>query len=124
MLWAITKRGDRNVEAATASSFTRAENLDEVHAMLSTLGIGAGWNRREPSLWPQPKKNFLPAHWSYGLARAALEAAGRYVSTELAERRNLLLGNPVSPNTYGTARTIVAAYQMVKAHEKAQSHRH
>jgi gentisate 1,2-dioxygenase len=112
------------VEAVTASAFTGAENLEQVHTMLGTLGIGAGWNRREPSLWAHPKKNFVPAHWSYGVARAALEAAGRFVNTELAERRNLILGNPVSTNTYGTARTIVAAYQMVKAHEEAQSHRH
>jgi gentisate 1,2-dioxygenase len=112
------------VEAVTASDFTGAENIEQVHAKLHTLGIGAGWNRREPSIWAHPKQNFLPAHWSYGVARAALEAAGKFVSTELAERRNLILGNPVAPDTYGTARTIVAAYQMVKAHEAARSHRH
>jgi gentisate 1,2-dioxygenase len=112
------------VEAVTAADFLAAQNLDQLQSMLRTLGVGAGWNRREPSIWAHPKQNFVPAHWSYGVARAALEAAGRFVSTELAERRNLILGNPVAPDTYGTARTIVAAYQMVKAHEAARSHRH
>lgn len=112
------------MKAVTASDFLAAENLDQVHAKLRALGVGAGWNRPEPAIWSHPKQNFLPAHWSYAVARAALEAAGRFVSTELAERRNLILGNPVAPNTYGTARTIVAAYQMVKAHETARSHRH
>lgn len=112
------------MEAVTASDFVGAANLDQVHSKLRALGIGAGWDRREPAIWPQPKRNFIPAHWSYAVARAALEAADRFVSTELAQRRNLILGNPVAPNTYGTARTIVAAYQMVKAHEAARSHRH
>jgi gentisate 1,2-dioxygenase len=42
----------------------------------------------------------------------------------LAERRNLILANPIPGNTYGTARTLVAAYQMVRPHETARSHRH
>ena len=46
------------------------------------------------------------------------------VNTELAERRNLILANPSPANSYATVRTLVAAYQMVKAGETARSHRH
>ena len=43
---------------------------------------------------------------------------------EQAERRNLIMVNPIEGNIYATSRNIVAAYQMVKAGEKARSHRH
>jgi gentisate 1,2-dioxygenase len=94
--------------------------LDE----LERFGAEPGWAKTEPSLWPEPRRNFLPAHWSYRRGKAALEAASRLVSTELAERRNLILFNPVKGNRYATARTIVAAYQMVLPGETARSHRH
>lgn len=109
---------------ATPEAFARADSLETLYGLLDGIGIGAGWNKPTPSLYPAPKREFVPAHWSYALAKPALEAAGRYVSTELAERRNLILPNPVPGNTYATARTLVAAYQMVKAGEQARSHRH
>lgn len=108
---------DRRELAATKS-------IEELHTLLAAAGLGPGWNKPEPSFWPAPKKSFLPAHWSYGLAKPALDAAGRFVSTELAERRNLILSNPVPGNTYATTRTLVAAYQMVERGEVARSHRH
>lgn len=98
--------------------------MEALYALLNAAGIGAGWNKPTPSLYPAPRREFMPAHWSYGIAKAALDAAGRYVSTELAERRNLILANPTEGNSYATARTLVAAYQMVKGGEAARSHRH
>lgn len=108
----------------TAQAFNAAASMEELYALLARCGIENGWNKPEPSLWPLPKKDFLPAHWSWGVGRAALDAAGRFVNTELAERRNLILANPVPGNKYPTVRTLVAAYQMVKAGEVARSHRH
>ena len=107
-----------------AEDFVRAANLDEIYALLGRLGIENGWAKKSPSLWAQPAKSFRPAHWSYGPAKAALDSAGRFVNTELAERRNLILVNPLPGNAYPTVRTLVAAYQMVKAGETAKSHRH
>lgn len=104
--------------------FARAENLDQLYGLLGEAGFENGWNKREPSLWPLPRKGFLPAHWSFAQARSALAAAGKFVSTETAERRNLILANPLPNNHYPTVRTLVAAYQMVKANETARSHRH
>lgn len=106
------------------TEFAAARSIDEVHALLDTAGMGPGWKKREPAIWPAPRKHFMPAHWSYAVAKPALDAAGRFVSTELAERRNLILSNPVPGNSYATARTLVAAYQMVEPGEVARSHRH
>src|SRR6516164_1016670 len=70
------------------------------------------------------RTTFLPAHWSWSTARTALDAAARLVDTQDAERRNLTLYNPLPGNAYGTAPTIIAAYQMIKGFEAARSHRH
>jgi gentisate 1,2-dioxygenase len=98
--------------------------LQELYGKLADVGMGPGWNKPAPSLWPEPRKTFMPAHWQYGLARGALDAAGRLINTGLAERRNLILFNPVEGNSYATVRTLVAAYQMIMPGEWARSHRH
>ena len=108
----------------TPDKFAVARNMDELYSLLNEAHMGPGWNKPEPSMYPTPKKSFVPAHWPYRIARAALDCAARYVKTEFAERRNLILNNPVPGNTYATAPTIVAAYQMIKGHETARSHRH
>lgn len=104
--------------------FNRAGNMEELLSLLGRAGIENGWAKREPSMYAQPKKKFVPAQWTFAQARAALDAAGRFVNTELAERRNLILNNPVEGNHYPTVTTLVTAYQMVKAGEVARSHRH
>jgi len=107
-----------------AGRFAQTDSVDELHRLLVETRMVPGWNKPEPSFPMTPGKSFLPAHWSYGRAKPALDAAGRFVSTEIAERRNLILSNPVPGNSYATARTLVAAYQMVDRHETARSHRH
>jgi gentisate 1,2-dioxygenase len=99
-------------------------SLAELYGKLDRVGMGPGWNKPTPSLWPAPRKTFVPAHWHYELARGALDAAGRPINTALAERRNLILFNPAEGNTYGTVRTLVAAYQMIMPGEWARVHRH
>lgn len=99
-------------------------SLEELYGKLDLIGIAPGWAKKTPSLYPTPKKNFQPAHWKYEQARGALDAAGRLINTELAERRNLILFNPASGESYGTVRTMVTAYQMILPGEWARSHRH
>src|ERR1700681_2505691 len=48
----------------------------------------------------------------------------RLINTALAERRSLILFNPAEGNSYGTVRTLVAAYQMIMPGEWARVHRH
>jgi gentisate 1,2-dioxygenase len=110
--------------AVTAQSFNDAASMQELYDLLAACKIENGWNKPEPSLYAFPKKEFLPAHFSWEIGRAALDAAGRFVNTALAERRNLILANPVEGNKYPTVKTLVAAYQMVKGGEVARSHRH
>src|ERR1700730_13524937 len=112
------------MSSPSQSDLARSGSLQELYDKLETVGMGAGWNKPTPSLWPSPRKTLVPAHWKYELARGALDAAGRLINTELAERRNLILYNPVPGNEYATTRTLLAAYQMILPGEKARSHRH
>jgi gentisate 1,2-dioxygenase len=108
----------------TTISLRSAPSLEQLYPLLAERAIGAGWNKPEPAMWPQPKKNFLPFAWHYNDAAAAFEAASKLVSTEQAERRNLILVNPVAGNIYSTLRTLVVAYQSILPGESARSHRH
>ena len=98
--------------------------LEDLYSNLDTCHIQAGWAKAEPSLWDAPRKSYRPMHWNWEEGRAALGAAGRLVDTELAERRNLILFNPVEGNRYATVRTMICAYQMILPGEVARSHRH
>lgn len=101
-----------------------APTLDVLYTELQHRAMAPGWSKPTPSLWTAPRKTFLPARWCYAEAKAALDAAGRLVSTEDAERRNLILVNPVAGNAYATTRTLVVAYQMIMPGERARTHRH
>jgi gentisate 1,2-dioxygenase len=112
------------MKAPSRDDLAQSGTLEELYGKLGEIGIAPGWAKSTPSLWPAPKKNFAPAHWKYEQARGALDAAGRLINTELAERRNLILFNPATTNSYGTVRTMVSAYQMIMPGEWARSHRH
>src|SRR5262245_26082186 len=85
---------------------------------LGRQSFSPGWARPEPAMWPLPKPKFKPAVWRYASARAALDQAGEFVPVEQAERRNLIMVNPIAGNIYATSRNLVAAYQMVKAGDR------
>jgi gentisate 1,2-dioxygenase len=105
-------------------AFHTAASLPELYGMLDQVQMKNGWNKPTPSLYPEPKERFIPARWRYADARAALHKAGDLVDPKWAERRNLIMANPVEGNDYPTVATLVGAYQMVKGHETARSHRH
>ena len=109
----------------TATALPGMDTLPGLENSVGSLNLTPGWIRRaKPLLWPQMKSDFVPAHWKWRDARAALNAASRVISTELAERRNLILRNPVPGNDFATLRTMVCAYQTILPGEKARSHRH
>jgi gentisate 1,2-dioxygenase len=112
------------MSSPSQADLARSGTLEELYGKLGEVGMGPGWNKPTPSLWPAPRKTLVPAHWKYELARGALDAAGRLINTALAERRNLILFNPADGNTYATVRTLVAAYQMIMPGEWARAHRH
>ncbi len=112
------------MQVPSRDELAQSGTLEDLYGKLGRIGIAPGWAKSTPSLWPAPRRHFAPAHWKYEQARGALDAAGRLINTELAERRNLILFNPASTNSYGTVRTMVAAYQMIMPGEWARSHRH
>jgi len=99
--------------------------LDDLYYELGKVDMTAGWiDRDTPILRSQPTTDFRPMHWRYRQSKEALDIAGRLINTKLAERRNLIMRNPVEPNDIATTRTLVSAYQMILPGEKARSHRH
>jgi gentisate 1,2-dioxygenase len=112
------------MQIPSRDELAQSGTLEELYGKLGAIGIAPGWAKPTPSLWPTPRKTYAPAHWAYEQARGALDAAGRLINTELAERRNLILFNPAAENNYGTVRTLVAAYQMIMPGEWARAHRH
>jgi gentisate 1,2-dioxygenase len=91
---------------------------------LGQRAFSPGWAKKKPQMWPTPVSRYVPAVWRYADARAALDQASSFVSPEFAERRNLIMVNPIAENIYPTSRNLVAAYQLVLPGETARSHRH
>ena len=75
---------------------TDIPTLDALYAESKRLDVTPGWIKRDkPLLWREPKSDFVPAHWRYQPIKHALDAAGDLIPVELAERRNLVLRNPI-----------------------------
>jgi gentisate 1,2-dioxygenase len=59
---------------------------------LTARSLMVGWARREQ---PAGSKSEMQVHvWRAAEARAALREASRFVGTDVAERRNLIMVNP------------------------------
>jgi gentisate 1,2-dioxygenase len=112
-----TRGGDGDLRDLTS--------LDDLEAQVGQLNLTPGWVKRPvPILRREPHSAFVPAHWKYAEAKAAMDAAGRLIGTDLAERRNFVMRNPIPGNDYATLRTLVSAYQTILPGETARSHRH
>lgn len=102
-----------------------AGTLPALEAKIASLNMSPGWLKREtPLLYAEMKSQFLPAQWKYAEARKLMVQAGKELGTDLAERRNFLMRNPLAGNDFATLRTIVCAYQTVLSGETAMSHKH
>jgi len=99
-------------------------DLESLYAAIDDMSMEGGWHRKTPSLWPEPRPNFLPHLWQYKKVKTILETAGPLVDHKMADRRNLTLTNPLPGNWYATVRTLVAAYQSIRPGERADAHRH
>jgi len=104
--------------------------LEALYAETGKISTTPGWLRRDETA-PAGKQQsaYAAAHWRYDLCKAMLDAAGRLIDVSLAERRNLVMCNPIEgPAGSGagvmTTKSLVAAYQMILPGEKAPSHRH
>lgn len=111
--------------APTLDEFRNAPDLDTLTERLAARDMTPGWIPREqPILWPESKSAYKVAHWRWDECKAAMDGAAKLIDTELAERRNLVLRNPIPDNDFATTRTLVNAYQTILPGEAARSHRH
>ncbi|MEJ7930040.1 cupin domain-containing protein [Ramlibacter sp. AN1015] len=100
-------------------------SVDQLVQRIAQEHCTPGWIRHErPLMWARPRSTFVPAHWQYARIKPALQAAGRVIGTDQAERRNFILRNPIEGNDFGTTRTLIGAYQSILPGERARSHRH
>lgn len=101
------------------------QDVDELVRAIDAQHCTPGWvSRQKPLMWPRAASIFKPVHWRYEVIRPALVAAGRVIGTDLAERRNFVLRNPIPGNDFATTNTLVGAYQSILPGERARSHRH
>lgn len=101
------------------------QDVDALIARIADQNCTPGWVPfKRPLMWAQPHSVFKPAHWQYAKIKPALVTAGRVIGTDLAERRNFVLRNPIDGNEFATTRTLVGAYQSILPGEKARSHKH
>ena len=108
-----------------AARYDAIRDVGELVRAIDAQNCTPGWvPRKQPLFWPAPRSHFVPVHWRYSEIRPALLAAGRVIGTDLAERRNFVLRNPIEGNDFATTRTLVGAYQSILPGEKARSHRH
>lgn len=108
-----------------SARYDAIRDVDELVRAIDAQNCTPGWvPRKQPLFWPAPRSHFVPVHWRYAEIRPALLAAGRVIGTDLAERRNFVLRNPIDGNDFATTRTLVGAYQSILPGEKARSHRH
>lgn len=109
----------------TLKNLKAIDRVEDLVVAIGDANCTPGWIARpQPLFWPVPASSFVPVHWRYAEMRPALEAAGRLIGTDLAERRNFVLRNPIAGNDFATTRTLVGAYQSILPGEKARSHRH
>ncbi len=107
------------------SPYGSIRDVDELIRAIDAQNCTPGWVPRErPLMWPRASSAFKPVHWRYEQIRPALVTAGRVIGTDLAERRNFVLRNPIPGNDFATTNTLVGAYQSILPRERARSHRH
>jgi gentisate 1,2-dioxygenase len=111
-------------EISMSQTFATQAVPENFFQALEQRAFSPGWAKKKPQMWPFPKPRFVPALWRYSDARSALDEASLFVSPEFAERRNLIMVNPIPDNIYPTSQNLVAAYQLVLPGETARSHRH
>lgn len=103
----------------------KVQTLDDLTSAAAERNLTPGWIKRStPLLWREPRSVFVPHQWTWHEAKAGLDSAARLIGTDLAERRNLVMRNPVDGNDFATLRTLVCAYQTILPGEVASSHRH
>ena len=99
--------------------------LPELEATIASLNMTPGWIKRQiPLVWKEMQSQFIPAQWEYARARELMQEAAKALGTDVAERRNFVMRNPIPDNDFSILRTLICAYQTMLPGETAMSHRH
>jgi len=102
-----------------------APDLDTLVSRAEALDLLPGWTPKVTAgMWSEPNTPYVPAHWKWSDAKAAMDGALRLIDTKLAERRNFAMINPSQTDTSATMNSLVCAYQAILPGEHARSHRH
>src|SRR3546814_20061855 len=97
--------------------------LDGLYGFIDPLNLTPGWvDRDTPIFASKEHSDYLPGHWRYAEARAALTAAGDLIDVKIAERRNLVLRNAADGVDRATTRQPVSAFTMILPCGMALSH--
>ncbi|MBR0831140.1 cupin domain-containing protein [Bradyrhizobium manausense] len=91
---------------------------------LKSAHLTALWEHAGTALSHEPRPTEPPFYWSWNSLKRFGEIAADQVSTELAERRVLVLANPAFGGKLATTGTLNAAIQILNPGETAEPHRH
>ena len=110
---------------STARSYSDVDTVADLALRIAQDDCVPGWIKHDrPLMWSAPRSELVPAHWAYADIKPAMQAAGRVIGTDQAERRNFILRNPTPGNDFSTTRTLIGAYQSILPGERARTHRH
>lgn len=96
----------------------------EFYARLPERNLSPLWLSLAALVTRQPASGCKAAAWCYPEMRALLMEAGGLVSVEEAERRVLVLENPMFAGQSRITTSLYAGLQLVLPGERARSHRH
>ena len=81
------------------------------------------WEVMQDLVLPRHSSPCIPKICKYDVIRKDILEAGDVISTEKAERRVLILENPVLPGTSKITRSLYAGMQLILPGETARNHR-
>jgi gentisate 1,2-dioxygenase len=98
--------------------------LAALYQRLTAKNTAPLWEVLGEIVTPQPRAGCVPALWRYDEIRALLMEAGTLISAQEAERRVLVLENPMRRGASQITPTLYAGVQLVMPGETAPTHRH
>ena len=101
-----------------------ASRRQEFYDRLAQRNLAPLWLSLAALVTKQPSSGCKAAAWRYPEMRALLMEAGGLVSVEEAERRVLVLENPMFAGQSRITTSLYAGMQLVLPGERARSHRH
>src|SRR5262249_12475795 len=91
---------------------------------IAAYGLSPAWERLRDLIGSEPKSQCMPAIWRFKEVKALLMESAELISAEEAERRVLLLENPVLPGEPPIPQTLLAGLHLIRPGEIAAGHRH